>query len=212
MQRKNSHSKETDITGILVVALFVMLGILFVTFSNTLTKKTTSTSTRASEAKAIMAESTKCDVDGTQTWWGKKIECAVEKIDGQCPSTNPVTDSTHWFGKLICHTNSSMDIYFNMVFERTGRSPGKDVKRGNQYCIDNTENNGAKCLVKKFTNNLDWDLNNDKWRNNAYSGYIEYKSKLGNISCPVLIKDISIFHSDSVSATVETGSCYVPGP
>jgi len=191
MKEKHVGSNETDITGVLVVVFVLMIGILIAKVAGDFTTRSTSTSTRASEAGTIIAESTKCDADGTQTWWGQKLICGVEKINGKCPATNPVTDRTHWFAKLVCHTTSSMDIYFNTTVERTGKSPGKDVKRGNQYCIDNTGNNSnAKCLVKKFTNSLDWDLNSKKWRNSAYSGYIKYVSKPWGIgvSCPVLVK------------------------
>lgn len=50
MQDKQIKSKETDITGVLVIAFFVMLGLLFVSFTSNLTKKSTSTSTRAADA------------------------------------------------------------------------------------------------------------------------------------------------------------------
>lgn len=53
MQDKHVVTKETDITGVLVITFIVMLGFLFVSLSNKFTQTRTSTSTKAAAPKAV---------------------------------------------------------------------------------------------------------------------------------------------------------------
>lgn len=76
----HSKSKETDITGVLVVAFVLLLGILFIRFTSSLTQISTSTSTKATENEAAR--------DNNYCNEGSLLGSSIYLGDDYCPSAN----------------------------------------------------------------------------------------------------------------------------
>jgi hypothetical protein len=193
MADKHVNSKETDITGALVISFFVMLGILFVTLTGNLTKKSTSTSTKA-------AWPASCDTNNKQLWYGSSIECAMEKVNGKCPSTHVVIDNTFYIGsRLKCRSASSMNSFFagDPTFVGTGEGSYM-VRRSNSYCTTMTGVAGAKCLSSSY----DYDLNSKQFRNADFRSLKKSKTKCPNYVQTGIMAPYAYFLSEDY--------CYTP--
>lgn len=227
MQEKHVKSKETDITGLLVVVFVLMIGILIAKVAGDFTTRSTSTSTRASErtaARSVFA--TTCSENGKMTWWGKTIPCPVAKVNGKCPKTNPVDDDTSTSlnptQDLQCHTEAAMDTYFGdeNPYEGVKNIETAQVRRGNFYC-ETMIGNGLKPVCLRAP----WDLTYSLFapgfigkKGTIYSGYRKYISaptQLFGVQCPILESNTGNIYVGSGSEpvlTVKTGECYIPVP
>lgn len=222
MKEKHGTSNETDITGVLVVVFVLMVGILIAKVAGDFTTRTTSTSTRAAQnMRPLSSFVTQCPDNQVITWWGLTIPCPIAKVDGSCPKTNPVDDNTSTSlnpkKDRQCHTLGSMDSYFNQqLIYATDGIGSWNIKRGTQYCKDQSGNKNAVCLMawgKSY--NIDCDASTGKPKS-PYEGYIKYTKGVifkSNVNCPIFFQSTQGFGpAVGFSDTVEKGTCYIPVP
>jgi hypothetical protein len=196
-EQKTLKSKDTDITGVLVGILVVLVMVLIAKTAGDFANKPTSTATKAKFTTA-------CPTNG-QEWWGKTIGCPVAKVDNKCPAEYPVDDNTSTAlapsKDLQCFSTVVMDQYYNQDYESRASIGTDYVKRGNQYCASITGNSSAKCLA---SDSYDWDYKNKTWKNPNYSTYSDQPQG----KCPLLIKQTNIYGASTYIVT--KADCYLP--
>lgn len=234
MKEKHGKSNETDITGVLVVALFVMLGILFVTLSNTLTKKTTSTSTRASDVNSVtmtlpssIAYGDPSCPAGQKGWFGICIAVNAEECIDKCPPAQSIADKTS-YGKETCRLGKTRCLPLKVPNSVSGYFNFNNPSTSDGFCIKSTGQSGAVCYTKTGINNVsekninkyniyyaEEDPNNAPYLKKKFSFFGPAKYK---IECPLYVTianrglDIFLWSGGMKSGFdhIESGYCYVP--
>jgi len=225
---------KTDITGVLVMALFIMLGILFVTFSNTLTKKTTSTSTRASDVssrnKSLSSDIAYGDLScptGQKSWFGVCIAVNTKECVDKCLPAKSVADKTS-YGKETCSSKirclplgvaNTVKGYFNFG----------STSAVNAFCEKVTAVSGAVCYTTTGINNIKniskYDMfyagensNNAAYFKKKFTWWGLFPDKY-KIECPMYVtfvnggidKFLELGNADTNAVDyIESGYCYVP--
>lgn len=119
MQEKHSSSKETDITGVLVVVLVLMVGVVIAKVAGDFTTQKTSSSTRAAASqKGKLTTKPKVvgrvryqsggpcynpdDPNGTYKWWFNScIKVNQDECQDKCQAGQTISDETS-YGAITC--------------------------------------------------------------------------------------------------------------
>jgi len=142
MQEKQTKSKETDITAILVITFVVLVAALIAKVAGDFTTKSTSTSSRASFNKKLTTTRTpnqQCQDKNPAGIYDSDYSnsqdfCPDMSYLGLCSGTSDYTD------KIVTCKGTTIGITYNCC-----RNATEAVKLGDKHCQKNNTDKNAKC-------------------------------------------------------------------
>lgn len=212
----NTQSRETDITGLLVVVLVVLIGVLIATTTQRFITQKTSTSSRASERKLTLNDiantslpgtlssplvygDPKCDA-GLAGWFGSCVAIANPQCKNKCDGTTSIPDQTS-YGKRICPqegTSRCLPITSEYTHNVTTLFDLTGTVITSKQCEDKTHTPGAICF--------NWSGRNVKGLSldslNKYDLYMTTPLSIGNVQLNDILAHASPWASNLLKEAV----------